>query len=245
MRLVRPHVPGVRGGAGLSETDRIKRAYGSLDERAIARWDPRNAGNQQILAERRRLTRRLLQRAGWVPLGDRRVLDVGSGGGAELAWFRELGASESALVGIDLLPERIDAARGAYPQFEFHLGNAEHLPFPDGSFDLVLAYTVFSSILDAGMAANVSAEIRRVMRPGGGFLWYDFRYDSPANRNVRGVSEARVRAMFPDLSGELIGLTLLPPVARRLGPLTPIAYPALAWVPPLRSHLLGLLRKAA
>jgi ubiquinone/menaquinone biosynthesis C-methylase UbiE len=245
MRLVRPNLPGVPRGAGLSETDRIKRAYGSLDERAIARWDLRNAGNQHILAERRRLTRQLLHRAGWVPLGDRRVLDVGSGGGAELAWFRELGASESALVGIDLLAERVDAARRAHPQLEFHLGNAEHLPFPNSSFDLVLAYTVFSSILDADMAANVAAEIQRVIRPGGCFLWYDFRYDSPANRNVRGVSEARVRELFPDLSGELIGLTLLPPLARRLGPLTPIAYPALAWVPPLRSHLLGLLRKPA
>ena len=229
----------------MSETDRIKQAYGSLDERAIARWDPRNAGNQRIVAERQRLTRRLLQGEGWMPLGDRRVLDVGSGGGAELAWFRELGASESSLVGIDLLPERVEAARRAYPKLEFHLGNAEHLPFPDGSFDLVLAYTVFSSILDPDMAANVAAEIRRVMRPGGGFLWYDFRYDSPANRNVRGVSEARVRTLFPGLSGELIGLTLLPPLARRLGPLTPIAYPALASVPPLRSHLLGLLRKPA
>lgn len=227
----------------MSETDRIKQAYGSLDERAIARWDLRNAGNQLILAERRRLTRRLLEQEGWVPLGDRRVLDVGSGGGAELAWFRELGASESRLAGIDLLPDRVEAARQAYPQLEFHLGNAEHLPFPDSSFDLVLTYTIFSSILDPGMAANVASEIQRVLRPGGGLLWYDFRYNSPANRNVRGVSAARVRSLFPGLKGELLGVTLLPPLARRLGPLTPIAYPALASIPPLRSHLLGLLRK--
>jgi ubiquinone/menaquinone biosynthesis C-methylase UbiE len=195
------------------------------------------------LAERRRLTRRLLEQEGWLPLGDRRVLDVGSGGGAELAWFRELGASESRLAGIDLLPDRVEVARRAYPQLEFHLGNAEHLPFPDASVDLVLAYTVFSSILDPEMAANVAAEIRRVMRPGGGFLWYDFRYNSPANRNVRGVSATRVRSLFPGLKGELHGVTLLPPLARRLGLITPIAYPALASIPPLRSHLLGLLRK--
>jgi ubiquinone/menaquinone biosynthesis C-methylase UbiE len=229
----------------LSETDRIRQAYGNLDERAIARWDSRNAGNRYIVAERRRLTRRLLQRAGWVPLGDRRVLDVGSGGGAELAWFRDLGAAESSLVGIDLLTDRVEVARRAYPNLEFHSGNAEHLPFPDASFDLVLSYTVFSSILDLGMAANVAAEIQRVLRPGGGFLWYDFRYNSPANRNVRGVTEVRVRQLFPGLMGELFGVTLLPPLARRLGPLTPVAYPALAFVPPLRTHLLGLLRKPA
>ena len=227
----------------MSETDRIARAYRDRDAGAAARWDLRNAGNQHILSERRRMTQRLLQRHGWLPLGDRRVLDVGSGGGSELAWFHELGALESHLVGIDLLPERVEFARRSFPQIEFRAGNAEHLPFPDGSFDLVLASTIFSSILDPGMAANVAAEIRRVMTPGAGLLWYDFRYDSPSNRNVRGVSAARVRALFPALKGELIGLTLLPPLARRLGPLTPIAYPALAWIPPLRSHLLGLLRK--
>ena len=227
----------------MSETDRIARAYRDRDERAAARWDLRNAGNQHILSERRDKTRRLLEREGWLPLGDKRVLDVGSGSGAELAWFGELGASESRLVGIDLLPERVELARRSFPQLEFHAGNAEHLPFPDGGFDLVLAFTVFSSVLDPGMAANVASEIRRVMRPGGSLLWYDFRYDSPSNPNVRGVRAARVRALFPDLRGELIGLTLLPPLARRLGPLTPVAYPALAWMPPLRSHLLGLLRK--
>ena len=227
----------------MSETDRIARAYRDRDERAAARWDLRNAGNQHILSERRDKTRRLLEREGWLPLGDKRVLDVGSGSGAELAWFGELGASESGLVGIDLLPERVELARRSFPQLEFHAGNAEHLPFPDGGFDLVLAFTVFSSVLDPGMAANVASEIRRVMRPGGSLLWYDFRYDSPSNPNVRGVRAARVRALFPDLRGELIGLTLLPPLARHLGPLTPVAYPALAWMPPLRSHLLGLLRK--
>jgi len=38
-------------------------------------------------------------------------------------------------------------------------------------------------------------------------------------------------------------VTLLPPLARRLGPATPLAYPVLAALPPLRSHLIGLLRK--
>ena len=62
---------------------------------------------------------------------------------------------------------------------------------------------------------------------------------------MRGVGEARVRALFPGLKGDLTGVTLVPPLARRLGPLTPIAYPVLASMPPLRSHLLGLLRKPA
>jgi ubiquinone/menaquinone biosynthesis C-methylase UbiE len=227
----------------LSETDRITRAYKELEDRGGSRWDLRNRGNKSILAERRRLTRAVLQRKGWVPLGDRRVLEVGSGGGGELAWLQELGASASRLVGVDLLPDRVAAARNAYPQIEFQAGNAEHLSFPDASFDVVLAITVFSSIFEPVMAANVAGEIERVLRPGGALLWYDFRYDNPSNRDVHGVREQEVHKLFPGLEGELLGLTLLPPLARRLGPMTIVAYPVLSRIPRLRSHLLGLLQK--
>jgi SAM-dependent methyltransferase len=226
----------------MSEADRIARAYQELAERGGGRWDPRNRGNQAILAERRRLTRRLLDGAGLLPLAGRRVLEVGSGGGGELAWLRELGATAADLVGVDLLPDRVAAARQAYPQIDFRQANAERLEFADGGFALVLAITVFSSILDRQMASNVAAEIVRVLAPGGALLWYDVRYDSVSNRNVRAVTVARVRELFPSLQGELRTLTLLPPLARRLGPLTPGAYPLLSAFPPLRSHLIGLLR---
>jgi ubiquinone/menaquinone biosynthesis C-methylase UbiE len=227
----------------MNEVERITNAYRDLEAGDTARWDARNTGNRLMVAERKRLARRLLEDHRWVPLGERRVLDVGSGMGAELAWFRDLGAQPSHLVGIDLIPARVERARHDYPDLEFHAGNAERLPFPDRSFDIVLAYTVFSSILDSRMAANVAHEIVRVMAPGGGLLWYDFRYDSPSNQNVRGVGAARVHELFPELHGPLMRVTLLPPLARRLGRVTAIAYPGLALLPPLRSHLCGLLLK--
>jgi SAM-dependent methyltransferase len=227
----------------VSETDRIARAYQDLEQRAGSRWSAANKGNQAILAERRNLTRRLLDAAGWIPLGDRDVLEVGSGHGSELAWLREIGASTSHLVGVDLLADRVAVARTSYPDIDFRVGNAEHLEFADETFDLALALTVFSSIFDSTMAANIAAEIVRVLRPGGALLWYDARYDSNTNRNVRGVSARKVRSLFPNLEGELASITLLPPLARRMGRLTGLGYPALSRVPPLRSHLLGLLRK--
>src|SRR5438046_2773842 len=223
----------------VTEADRIAAAYENLEERAGRRWDPANQGNHAILAERRRRTTRVLQGAGLVPLTGRRVLEVGSGTGAELAWLRELGAEPSNLIGVDLLEDRVAAARKAFPDLDFRQGNAEHLEFGPGEFDLVLAITVFSSILDRGMARNVASEIVRVLRPDGALLWYDVRYDSLSNRNVRGVTAARVRDLFPSLQGELRTLTLLPPLARRLGPLTAGCYPLLPALPPLRSHLPG------
>ncbi len=229
----------------MTETDRIARAYRELEATAGSRWDLRNRGNQLVLAERRRLAAKLIEDAGWVPLSKGRVLEVGCGAGSELAWMLELGASPTNLVGVDLLLDRVAAARRTYPQLEFHVGNAEPLEFPDRRFDLVMAFTVFTSILDESMARNVASETQRVLKPGGGLLWYDFRYNSPANRNVRGVGSKRVHDLFPDLKGDLQTVTVLPPLARRLGPLTGRAYPVLASVAPLRSHLMGLLRKAA
>jgi SAM-dependent methyltransferase len=227
----------------LSEADRIARAYHELEARAGSRWNLANRGNQAILAERTALTRKLFGRAGMLPLGDRRVLEVGSGGGGELARMLELEARPSQLVGVDLLPDRVAAARKRYPELTFHARNAERLEFPDGSFDVVMALTVFSSILDRQMAANVAAEIERVLCPGGALLWYDVRYDSAANHDVRGVSKVRLGELFPGFTGEVRSVTVAPPIARRLGRLARIGYPLLSRVPPLRSHLLALLRK--
>ena len=193
------------------------------------------------LEERQRAVRAGLASIGMLPLGGRRVLDVGCGGGGELARLVELGAEPSALAGIELLPERVAAARERFPELDIRAGNAENIDWPSASFDLVLAFTVFSSILDNVMARNVAAEISRVLKPGGVLLWYDFRYDNPRNPNVRRMSERDVRALFPALSGDLRTITLLPPLSRRLGVAAPALYPALAALPPLRSHLLGML----
>jgi SAM-dependent methyltransferase len=222
---------------------RIAQAYDGIEARTGSRWSLGNKGNQAMLAERRSRAEVLLRAAGMVPVAGRRVLEVGSGHGGELAWLLDLGAAPSDLVGVDLLPDRVASARRAHPEIEFHVGNAEHLEFGDGSFDLVLAVTIFSSILDRQMAANVASEIVRVLRPGGAILWYDVRYDSNSNPNVKAVPAARVRELFPSLTGDLRGVTLLPPVARRLGVLTPFVYAPLGAVPPLRSHLIGLLRQ--
>ena len=47
---------------------------------------------------------------------------------------------------------------------------------------------------------------------------------------------------FPDWALDVRSTTLAPPIARRLGALTPVVYPMLVALPPLRSHLIGRLR---
>ena len=227
------------------EVRRIKQVYRIYRESHTiqAQWDESNPGNRAILRERQRTIRSLLSAHGFFPLADRRVLDVGCGSGKVLASLLELGARPDNLYGVDLLPERIAEAQQHYPDLHFQCANAEQLEFPDTSFDLVLLFTVFSSILDGQMACNVAHEVFRVLRPGGAVLWYDFRYDNPRNPNVRGMTKRHIETLFPGLHMRLHTITLFPPLARRLGRLTPVLYPVLAAIPPLRTHYLGLLVK--
>jgi hypothetical protein len=102
------------------------------------------------------------------------------------------------------------------------------------------------------MAHNVAKEVCRVLKdpdlesrkPGGVVLWYDFRYNNPWNPHTRRMTRQYIRQFFPDFKLRLRAITLLPPVARRLGDLTPLLYPLLAFVPFLRTHYLGLLVKS-
>jgi SAM-dependent methyltransferase len=227
------------------EVERLAQVYRTYREsQAIQeQWDESSPGNRAILQERQRGIAGILGIHGFLPLADRRVLDVGCGSGKVLASLLELGAWPENLYGVDLLPERIAEARQRYPDLNFQCTNAEHLEFPDASFDLVLIFTVFSSILDEQMARNVAYEVIRVLQPGGAVLWYDFRYDNPRNPNVRGMTKQRIETLFPDFDIRLHAIILFPLLARCLGRLTPVLYPVLAAIPPLRTHYLGLLLK--
>ncbi len=228
-----------------AEVDRLRDVYRQYSAGGFgsSKWSSANPGNRANQEEREEKTREVLQSAGFFPLTERRILDVGCGTGELLGLFASWGAKPENLFGIDLIPERIETARLHYPRITFQLANAETLPFPDYSFDLVAAITVFTSILNRRMAANVCAEINRILAPGGGVLWYDFRISNPFNQHVRGVSKRRIQRLFPGFGIALEAISLLPPLARRLGALTDRLYGPLRSLPFLRSHLFGLLTK--
>jgi SAM-dependent methyltransferase len=200
-----------------------------------------NPGRQRTLRERSDAMERILGKRLERPLSECRILDIGCGRGSVLSWFHEREVPSENLFGIDLMPDRIKTAREAYPGFTFIEGNAEQLAFPDDWFDLVLCFTVFSSILDDAMAKNVARSIGRVLKNNGMVVWHDFRYPNPCNSAVRAMTKSRIRRLFPSFELELELIYLLPPIAYHLGRFTDWVYPMLASVPVLRSHYFGLL----
>lgn len=229
------------------QVERIRQVYQEYDNNfdIQARRAAGNPGNQIIMVERAQAIYDFLHIYNIMPLHERQVLDIGCGRGNLLAMFKDLGALPQDLYGIDLLPDRIKDARRIYPDIRFTCGNAEYLNFPDAFFDLVVLFTVFSSILDNDMAQNVADEVRRVLKHGGAVLWYDFRYNNPWNPNTQGMTKQLIRRHFPCFDMDFRSITLIPPFARRLGRLTRVLYPLLASIPPLRTHYLGLFTKAS
>lgn len=227
------------------EVARIRSVYRGYqhDDAKWAKWSAANPGNQAICDERTRLVHRLLTEDGLVPLTGSRVLDVGCGNATELARMAEWGASPDDLYGVDLLDDVVRGACELHPELNIHVGNAERLEPPDESFDVVLLFTVLSSVLDDGMARNISSEVRRVLVPGGVVVWYELRCPNPMNRAVRPIGRAMIERLFPGFALRLEPATLLPPLARRLGRFTPVWYPRLARLRVLQSHYVGLLHK--
>jgi SAM-dependent methyltransferase len=106
-------------------------------------------------------------------LGASRTLDVGCGTGYFAHRLLEFGALGAT--GVDLMEDRIRAARERYPAVRFECANAAELPFDDGTFDVVTQFVCFSSVIDPSLRSAIASEMWRVTRPGGIVVSYDIR----------------------------------------------------------------------
>lgn len=127
-------------------------------------------------------------------LVDRRVLEIGCGAGQCGRWLRDQGVAE--VVGIDVSgrqlrhSRRIDEATGcALPVVQ---ADAQRLPFADASFDL--ACSAFGALPFVADPGAVFAEVRRVLRPGGRFVFsvsHPIRWAFPDDPGPRGLTSDR------------------------------------------------------
>ncbi|MDB4953656.1 MAG: gamma-tocopherol methyltransferase [Myxococcales bacterium] len=99
-----------------------------------------------------------------------RVLDLGCGAGF-LSNF--LATRGHHVTGIDTTAENL-AVAAAYDRtssVRYEVGDACALPFPDASFDVVCAMDLLEHV---EQPARLVGEVRRVLRPGGLFLFHTF-----------------------------------------------------------------------
>jgi len=131
-----------------------------------AKWgiDFGQTGQEQVLAKVRKALGREPERFG-------RSLEIGSGTG-----YFTLNLQLAGLVGeatcSDISPGMLDTLRANATRLGLEVrtqpADAERLPFPDSSFDLVLGHAVLHHIPDL---ARAFAEFERVLAPGGSVLF--------------------------------------------------------------------------
>ncbi|MHA7600276.1 class I SAM-dependent methyltransferase [Alicycliphilus sp. T452] len=220
----------VRARYARRDAARDAQRYALTDPYALAAWQERQRAIVQLLRGR--------------DLAGLAVLEVGCGSGGNLQDLIRLGTDPAHVQGIELLEARAAQARARLPAAcRIRSVDALHADLPEGSQDLVLLFTVFSSVLSADAQQALAARVWQWLRPGGAVLWHDFTVNNPRNPDVRGVPLARVRELFPQGRVQARRVTLAPPLGRAFCRVHPGLYAWANAVPWLRTHVLCLIDK--
>jgi SAM-dependent methyltransferase len=189
---------------------------------------------------------RSLNAAGMFPPARRSLLDVGCGAGANLLFFLQLGFEPACMRGIELLEDRVVRARSRLPaDLRVDVADASTFAGSTGGFDIVFQSMLFSSVLDGDFRGRIASNMWRMVRPGGGVMWYDFTWDNPENADVQGVPVREIRRLFPAGEIRYRRVTLAPPLARAVCQLHSSLYGLFDVVPFLRTHVLAWIAKPA
>ena len=168
-----------------TEVNRIRETYSYRDhDPAIqAMWAPFTENEVLHRTQQYWMLAKLFRSIHRVDLSDLKILDVGCGNGRVLRSFLDMGASAKDLTGVDVHAGAIERARLISPELDLWVSNGIDLEFPDGSFDVVTQFVVFSSIFSTDLRVRLAAEILRVVKSGGYILWWDIdktaQSDSP------------------------------------------------------------------
>ncbi len=206
-----------------------------IDKRKVrAAFDAAAPGYDEYAVLQQEVQQRLLERLDWIRLEPRRIIDLGCGPGAALKPLskRYRGAR---VAGLDLAPAMAARARGQGRWLRRPwavCGDMERLPLADRSFDLAVSAAALQWVNDLD---QVFAEVRRVLAPGGLWLFATFGPDTlkelraafaavdggdaahvNAFIDMHDIGDALVRAGFADPVMDQETLTLTYPDFRSL-----------------------------
>lgn len=204
-----------------NEIERLKQEYKDRERRLVDSdiYSLFNQAHLFTIQQRQRALVHVLKKHKLIDLHNLSIFEMGCGSGGVLTEYLNLGALPENLFGIDLMFDRLRHGHHILPNSGVTNADGQSLPFPSGSFDLVVQSTALSSILDGEIRRNISIEMLRVLKPGGVIISYDF-WLNPRNPQTSGIRPSEIRRLFPACEYEFHKITLAPPLARCLVPLS-------------------------
>lgn len=172
---------------GAPQKDPVDGEYARLAERYDRRW------SFYVDATIRETLKRLH------PFSGNSVLDVGCGTGVLLIALARA-FPEISLAGIDLSQEMLEIAQTKLgSRADLRQGRAEHLPFRNDAFDLIVSTSVLHYLATPDAALS---EMHRVLKPGGRVVITDWCHDYLACRIYGVLSKAFSRSPVRIYGGE-------------------------------------------
>jgi len=228
----------------MNDLDRLRKEYKSREQRLTGQnlYSKDNPAYRNTIEQRRLALERILLQQGIRDLSEMKILEIGCGSGGVLKEFLNMGVKPNALHGIDLLFNRLLEARSFLPAAAILNADGQDLPFPTASFDFVIQYTAFSSVLDPEIKKNMAADMLRVLKPGGYVIWYDFWWN-PKNKQTKGIKQPEIKRLFPSCNYQSTKITLAPPISRLLAPFSEKLVLVLESFYFLNTHFLVLIEK--
>jgi SAM-dependent methyltransferase len=148
------------------------------------------------------------------------ILDFGCGCGRMARWWSDL--PQLAIHGCDYNKELVNWCQENLPFVQARVTDLDPpLPYSDGSFDLVYAFSVFTH-LSIELANRWVAELERIVKPGG-LLWFTIHGMSYRGRlppeQMQEFDRGGVVVWFPEIEGTNLCAAYWPDaaVARMLG----------------------------
>ena len=188
-----------------------------LDKQAIAASFSKAATSYDASAFlQQEVGRRLLERLDYVKLTPERIVDLGCGTGF-MTRALEARYKKARILGLDLahgMAAHAKAQTGWRSRQSFAVGDAERLPLPDASVDLILSNL---TIQWCGDLDAVFREAKRVLKPGGLFMFTTLGPDTlkelrAAWRVVDGYTHVNAFMDMHDIGDGLVRAKLADPV---------------------------------
>lgn len=193
-----------------------------------------DAYTKGVVSEREKVYSRVLSSMS-IQLNEASFLEVGAGHGFNVHFFLEKGILESNCRLIEP-----DEARFRELSSQFPSAQCDHSEFKasmlNSTYDVILISLVLSSVLDDKKLNEIVAGSFEKLNPGGVMIIYDFKFNNPKNKKVRGVSVMQLKKLLKGRAQiQSSAVSLAPPVGRRIGKAYSIFN---AIMPFLRSHFI-------